>query len=329
MKRILVWLGDGERPVAEARALTHALSGMDGVEVVRASDRAHALAAMSEADGFVTSTVFWDADFAHVLRGAPRLAWIQVLNAGFDNMERLGVPGRVVVSTLADVGSGIVAEHTVGLLLALLRGLPAAADAQRKRKWDAGSVARTARTLHGLDVAIVGFGHIGQKVAALARAFGARVVAFARSARTGPDGIEVRALGALRVSLPAIDAVLICAPLNAATERLLDAAAFAAMRRGSYLVNVARGGIVDTVALVDALRSGTLAGVALDVVDPEPLPESHPLWSLSNVLLTPHTAWAGGDAEQARQIEKVVVENVGRFARGEAVLSVAAMRHGD
>jgi phosphoglycerate dehydrogenase-like enzyme len=329
LKRVLVWLGSDERARSETRALAEVLSRLDGIEVLSASDREHALAAMREVDGFVTSTVFWDADFARSLRRADRLRWIQVLNVGFDNMERLGVPGRVVVSTLADVGSGVVAEHAVGLLLALLRGLPAAAEAQRTREWNAGPVVRTARTLDGLDAAIVGFGHIGRKVAAIVRVFGARAVAFARSPRTDSGGIEVRALPELRPSLPAFDAVLICAPLNAATRGLLDAGAFAAMRRGSYLVNVSRGGIVDTAALVEALRSGTLAGAALDVVDPEPLPPSHSLWSLPNVLLTPHTAWAGGGAAQARQVEAVIMENVGRFARGEALRNVAAMRHSD
>ncbi len=281
---------------------------------------------MEHVEGFVTSTVFWDADFADRLLRATRLVWIQVLNAGFDNMERLGVPERVTVSTLGDIGSAVVAEHALALLLALLRGLPAAVEAQRASAWNAGRVARAARTLHGLAVAVVGFGHIGQKVAALAAAFGARIVAFARTARAGPDGIEVRTLDALRALLPEVDAVVICAPLNAATARLIDRAAFAAMRRGSYLVNVARGPIVDTPALIEALRRGILAGAALDVVDPEPLPASHPLWTLPNVLLTPHTAWAGSGSGETRRLEALVVENVRRFARGEAVLNVASMQ---
>lgn len=284
---------------------------------------------MAEVDGFITSTVFWDGAFADRLRSSTRLGWMQVLNAGFDNMERLGVPGRVVVSTLADVGSAVVAEHAIALLLALLRGLPAAHDAQRAHAWSAGRIVPGARTLQGLNVACVGFGHIGRKAVALARAFGARVVAFGRTARVDRDGTEVRALEAFRASLPEIEAVVICAPLNEATSRLMDGAAFAAMRRGAFLVNVSRGGLVETSALVEALRGGILAGAALDVVDPEPLPAEHPLWSLPNVLLTPHTAWAGGGPAQLRRLEELVVENVRRFGRGEPVLHEAAMRHTD
>ena len=323
MKRVVVWYGGGEQ------ALCAALSRFPDMEVERAPDRAHALAAMDEANALVTNTIFWDAEFAEHLRRSRRLSWVQVLNAGFDNMERLGVPERVTVSTLGEIGSTIVAEHALALLLALLRGLPAAITGQRSCSWNAGPVAKAARTLHGLGLAVVGFGYIGRQVGSLAAAFGARVVAFARTARIGPDGTEVRALEDFRASLRETDAVVICAPLNEATEHLVDGAAFAGMRRGAFLVNVSRGAIVDTSALVEALRNGILAAAALDVVDPEPLPASHPLWSLPNVLLTPHTAWAGGGAAQLRSIEELVVENVRRFVRGESVLHVAAMRHAD
>ncbi|MGH8220769.1 MAG: NAD(P)-dependent oxidoreductase [Steroidobacteraceae bacterium] len=321
MKRIVVWYAGG------AQALCDALNPLEALEIVCARDRSHALGAMDDADALITNTIYWDAEFAERLRRSRRLEWVQILNAGFDNMERLGVPERVTVSTLGDIGSTLVAEHALALLLALLRGLPAALEGQRAGAWNAGPVIHAARTLHGLAAAVVGFGHIGRQVAALGLAFGARIVAFARTARTGPGGIEVRALATFRASLPELDAVVICAPLNEATIRLVDRAAFAAMRRGAYLVNVSRGGIVDTPALVEALRRGILAGAALDVVDPEPLPAAHPLWSLPNVLLTPHTAWAGGGAEQLRRIEELIVENVRRYARGEPVLHVASIRH--
>ncbi len=320
MKRILVWTGGREQ------ALCDALARLEGAEIERAADRAHALRAMGAVDGLITSTVLWDADCARELRRASRLVWIQVLNVGYDSMERLGVPERVVVSNLDGVGSAVVAEHAVAVLLALLRGLPVALEARARREWQAGPVIEAARTLRGLELAIVGFGPIGRHAAALAGAFGARVVAFARTARVAPSGIEVRALDALRESLPRTDAVVVAAPLNDATEQRVGAAEFAALRRGSYLVNVSRGRIVDTEALVRALRDGTLAGAALDVVDPEPLPASHPLWSIPNVILTPHTAWAGGGAVEARNLEALVLENAGRFARGESVRHVVSMR---
>jgi phosphoglycerate dehydrogenase-like enzyme len=319
-KRILVWLHAGEQ------ALCDALARLDGVSVMRAASQSQALLAMHDADGLVTSTVLWDRDFARELRQTTRLVWIQVLNAGFDNMERLGVPERVTVSTIGGIGAEAVAEHALALLLALLHALPAALHAQRSRVWDPRTVVRTARTLHDLAVGILGFGHIGRAAALRARAFGARVEAFARTAREAEGGIEVKAIDAFRSSLAHLDAVVVCAPLNEATEHLLDEAAFAAIKPGARLVNVSRGPIVDTNALVDALKKGKLAGAALDVVEPEPLPASHPLWSLPNVIVTPHVAWAGGGESLFLKQCELVAENVARFARGEAVLNAAAMK---
>jgi phosphoglycerate dehydrogenase-like enzyme len=120
---------------------------------------------------------------------------------------------------------------------------------------------------------------------------------------------------------------VVCAPLNEATERLIDETAFAAMKPGARLVNVSRGPIVDTNALVDALKKGKIAGAGLDVVEPEPLPASHPLWSLPNVIVTPHVAWAGGGESHFLKQCELVVENVGHFARGEPVLHAAKIRH--
>ena len=319
-KRVLVWTAGGEC------ALCDALAPLEGISAERAGSRAEALAAMCEADALVTSTVLWDAELAGRLHRASRLVWIQILNAGFDNMERLGVPERVTVTTVGDIGSRVVAEHAVSLLLSLLRGLPAAVAAQRREEWDPAGVARAARTLDGLHLGILGFGHIGERVATLARAFGARLVAFARTARTAPDGTEVRSIETFLESLSALDALLVCAPLNAGTERLVDAAACAALRPGAFLVNVSRGGILDTDALVDALRRGRLGGAALDVVEPEPLPKSHPLWSLPNVLVTPHTAWAAAGGAQTERLRELVAQNARRFARGERLCNIAPLQ---
>jgi phosphoglycerate dehydrogenase-like enzyme len=321
-KRILVWTGGDAQPLCEA------LARLEGIGVEAAPSRAAALAALRTADGFITSTILWDGEIAAALRESPRLSWLQLLNAGFDNVERLGVPERIVVSTVGEIGARVVAEHAMGLLLALARGLPTALDGQRRETWDPAAIAHAARTLDGCRVGILGFGHIGQAVASLASAFGAAVIAFARTPRAAPGGIEVRSTETFRAILGSLDALVICAPLNAGTDSLVDGAALASMKRGAWLVNVSRGGIVDTDALVAALRDGILAGAALDVVEPEPLPKSHPLWSLPNVIVTPHTAWAGARALQAQRLQELIVENARRFARGESVLNVARLERG-
>jgi phosphoglycerate dehydrogenase-like enzyme len=320
-KRILVWTGGDDE------ALCAAIGSPPGAHVHRARDRAAALEGMRNAHALVTSSAFWDAEFAHALTQASDLTWIQIVNAGFDNMEREGIPKRVVLSTIGGLGATVVAEHALLLLLALLRQMPAALHAQRDRDWAHQSLSSLTSTLRGKMVAVIGFGHIGQAVTSRALAFDARVTAVARRARSAAGAVVVRAFEDLSTVLSEADAVVICAPLNESTELLMNKTAFAATKPGCYLVNVARGRIVDTEALVRALDSGRIAGAALDVTDPEPLPRTHELWTHPNVLLTPHVASSGGGQDVRDELERVVAGNVLRFVRGEKVRNVAAVRY--
>ncbi|HEX6998373.1 MAG TPA: NAD(P)-dependent oxidoreductase [Gammaproteobacteria bacterium] len=295
--------------------------------MIAPDDRGSAIEAMSRADALVTMEQAWTADLAAALRAASRVRWIQLLNAGFDRLEAFGVPPHVVVSTIGGAGSHFVAEHALMLLLALLRKAPSMLHAQSRREWAFDSVVREISSLQGKEVAVLGFGHIGRRVAALAAALGARVVGIARSSRRDRDGFDVVSLADVRDVYPRADALVVALPLSADTAGLIDAAALGRMKEGAYLVNVSRGQIVVTDALVAALESGRLAGAGLDVVDPEPLPPGHPLWSLPNVIITPHVAWAGGGAAARRSIEDLVVENVRRFARGERVRNAAAIEY--
>jgi phosphoglycerate dehydrogenase-like enzyme len=126
--------------------------------------------------------------------------------------------------------------------------------------------------------------------------------------------------------LPRADVVVICVPLTGETERMFDRAALAVMKKGSYLINISRGRVVDTDALVAALADGTLSGACLDVVDPEPLPADHPLWGMRNVILTPHIA---GFAEASDRLHwALTVENLRRFGQGEPLLNVVDKKAG-
>ena len=144
-KRILVWTGGSDFGLADA------VSAIAGVEVVRAADRDAALARMAEVDAFVTSVVPWNADFAAALEASSTLQWVQVLNAGFDNMQRLGVPRRIVVTNLGAVNSTVVAEHALLLLLALIRRLPTLVASQARSEWTFRQVAPTLTTLPPLE----------------------------------------------------------------------------------------------------------------------------------------------------------------------------------
>ncbi len=310
--RILVFAG------ADDDLIDAAIGTIDHVTVLRAADREAACAALADADALVSADHAWGEDIAAALRTAPRLRWVQLTTAGFDRLERTTIRGDVKVSTIGDAGAGMVSEHAITLLLALSRQVPAMVAAQSRSEWTFADLGKRVRGLRDLNLTVLGFGHTGRAIARLAMAFGARVRGVARSARRdSATGCQVLALSALHEVLADSDAVVITLPLNAATSGLFDADALASMKPGAMLVNVSRGRIVVTDALIDALNSGRLAGAALDVTDPEPLPADHPLWRTPHVLISPHVAWAGGGMRQRENVATKVADNVRRFAAGE------------
>lgn len=181
--------------------------------------------------------------------------------------------------------------------------------------------------LEGKTTLIAGLGGIGTEVARRAHAFGMRLTATRNSSRAGPDFVDHVGLSPGTVTLAAeADVVVDALPLTPETRGLFDAAFFAAMKPGAYFVNVSRGERVVTSDLVDALRSGHLAGAGLDVTSPEPLPPGHPPWSLPNVVLTPHSA--GASDQVKRRILLLATENARRYASGGRMLSVVDPRRG-
>ncbi len=222
---------------------------------------------------------------------------------------------RVVITRAGGVHAGPLAEFALLGLLAFTKGLPRLLADQQARRWDHYPVA----DLAGSTVLVVGMGTIGAEVARLARAFGVRVVAVTRSGRTDcPDVDEVHPTRSLAAVLPGAQGVVVTLPLTEETRGLLDAPLIGRMRPGAVLVNVGRGGVVDEAALVDALRDGRLAGAALDVFATEPLPTDSLLWSLPNVLLSPHTAGLS-PAENSRIVD-LFVENLHRYLRGHELI---------
>lgn len=269
-----------------------------------------------------------DVDIIFALHGsdvgpvtAPRPAgWpgqvrlVQIASSGID-----GYPEWLFeapqVATAAGTGAGPIAEYVLTVMLMHEKRLPAmqVRDGEAWVSQDA-MVANPLGSLEGRTVGLIGVGEIGGRVAKLAQAFGARVVASRRRGGAGPEGVEIVALDDV---LARADHLVVAAPLSPATAGLLDAAAFAKVKRGVHLVNIARGGIVDTAALIAALEAGQVGAASLDVTDPEPLPAGHPLWSAPNVRITPHIAWSS--AGTPARIFKLFAENVGRLAAGEPV----------
>ncbi len=304
-------LSDDERAQIAAAA--------PNVRIVTGLSRADALARAGEAHGA-------DARFAtpEFLARATKLVWVQAMSAGVERYLRiapLAENDAIVLTNQQGAGGPAIADHTFAMLLALTRDLRPFLEHQSEGRWsrtgsDAGAIALEGRTL-----LVVGLGGIGTEIARRGAGFGMRVLATRRSDAPGPAYVErVGRPDDLLSLLPEADVVAIAAPLTPETEGLFDARAFAAMRRGAFLVNVARGRIVDTDALVAALREGRLGGACLDVTDPEPLPAGHPLWSFRNVVVTPHVA---GRAElSGTRAFAVLKENLRRFGAGEPLLNV-------
>ncbi|WP_435239902.1 2-hydroxyacid dehydrogenase [Streptomyces sp. YPW6] len=244
---------------------------------------------------------------------------VQTLSAGIDHVEP-GLPllpSGVRLCNAKGVHEASTAELTLALILASLRGFPGFVHGQDKEEWRSGFYP----ALADKSVLIVGYGSIGSAIEDRLAPFEcARVARVARSARTTARGV-VHALDDLPALLPEADVVILSTPLNASTQGLVGADFLAAMREGALLVNVARGGVVDTKALLFELESGRLRA-ALDVTDPEPLPQGHPLWHAPNVLITPHVG--GSTSAFEPRAKRLLAAQLTRFAAGEPLRNVVA-----
>src|SRR5436190_19265099 len=257
---------------------------------------------IGEADVLVISGL-WRND---LLDRAPRLRFIQAIGAGTDQFPRdeLARCG-IRLASARGVNARAVAEHAMALILALSRRLPEARDNQARRVWRQmiGDLAQREDELAGKTLLVVGIGDIGGRLARLAKAFDMRVLGLRRDPSLGHGAADaVHPMSDLHRLLPEADVVALTCPLTAETENLIDAAALGRMNPSAYLVNVARGRVVDEPALTEALTARRIAGAALDVTVEEPLSPASPLWAMEHVLITPHTAG------ETRRYEDNVIE---------------------
>lgn len=248
---------------------------------------------------------------------APRLRWIQSTLAGPGGLDP-ALLANVTVTTAAGVASVPIAEWVIAAMLMFAKGWPGLWRKQQAHAYDR----FVPRELAGSTIGIVGLGAIGSEVATRAHAFGCRVIAMRRTVGAQPHPLadEMVPPSELHTLLRASDYVVLAAPLTDQTRGLIDAAALSSMKPDAVLINVARGGLVDEAALVDALRAGTIGGAALDVFAVEPLPADSPLWDLEQVILSPHIS-AGTDRYYERATA-LFCENLGRYLRGEPLANV-------
>ena len=250
------------------------------------------------------------------LHGLGSLKLVQLQTAGFDHILS-GFPDGVTLANGRDVHTDETAEWAVTLLIAIMRGLPGYLEQQREQTWR--TVPR--RTfLAGSRVVVLGAGAIGSRIATLLRGFKAQVTCIGRTTRSTVDGVPVVTLEQGLDAIAEADGVIVIVPLSDETRGLLDSAFLGKMKDDSFLVNVARGAVVDTAALISECSSGRITA-ALDVTDPEPLPQGHPLWTTPNVYLTPHVG--GEETPYAYQAAAdIVTHQVNALAEGGPLINV-------
>jgi len=316
--KVLAWVDNPQR-----------LEGLQavapGVEIVLVDNLEQAVTQAANAQavlGFCNQELF---------ANAPQLHWIQVYASGVDRcVVHPGLyEGNKLLTNGQRIASPALAEHAIALMMALVRGLDVYHANQLQGSWqrDTGMDRTAFMELEGRTVLVVGLGGIGTQTAKRAHGLGMRVIATRGSRREGPAYVDYVGLADEAVELAAqADVVINTAPLTDRTRGMFDAAFFAAMKPTAYFVSVGRGASTVTADLVTALETGAIAGAGLDVTDPEPLPEGHPLWSMPRVIISPHT---GGRSDKGRdRLFLLVQENLRRYVAGEPMLSVVDIERG-
>ncbi|GAA4544128.1 D-2-hydroxyacid dehydrogenase [Amycolatopsis samaneae] len=293
------------------------MRAIEAEAVVRYTDAAGLPEALSGADVLFVYD-FLSTAVPGAWHAADRLRWLHIASAGVDPVLFPGLrESDVVLTNSRGVFDDAIAEYVLGVILAFAKGFARSLDLQRESRW----LHRESERVAGREVLVVGTGPIGRAIARLLRAAGLRVSGAGRRARTGdPDFGDVHSTAELTEHLPAADYVVAVAPLTEQTKGMFDAAAFAAMKPSARFVNVGRGELVVTSDLVAALAGGELAGAALDVFETEPLPADSPLWTMENVLVSPHMS--GDFVGWRNTLVEVFRENFGRWVAGKPLHNV-------
>jgi len=305
-----------ERLIADA----HARSGVAGVRMSLGEDLRD-LGWLAETEGLVASNdIIRDPRFplGALATAAPRLRWIHIIGAGIEPLLPLDwLPAGLVLTNNSGVHAEKIREAATMALLMLNARVPAIVTNQKKACWEQ----IFTPCIAGKTVLVIGVGEMGAAVAVAAKALGLRVIGIRRTGAPHPAVDRMASLAELDAILPEADFVVNAAPLTPETRNLLDRRRIALMKRGAGFLNIGRAGSVDHEALAEALRTAALSGAIIDVHDPEPLPESSPLWHADNLVLTPHVTSDDLDDYLPKTFD-LVFANAARLMRGEALANV-------
>lgn len=268
----------------------------------------------------------WEMDgetLRTLLPRMPRLRWLHTASAGVD---RLLIPELRVHPCLLTNSAGAyaipIAEHIIAMLMVVAKEIPAYLRHQREHRWKRVHAAE----LYEQTLAIIGAGHIGRETARRAQGLGMRTIATRRHPQPTPFIDQIYATGELHTVLAQADYAAITCPLTPETEGLIGEAELRTMKRTAWLINVARGRIIQEQALLQALSAGWIAGACLDTFAQEPLPAESPFWEMPNVILTPHNSWSSPRTRE--RLIALFLENLERFLAGEALLNVVDKERG-
>jgi phosphoglycerate dehydrogenase-like enzyme len=295
-------------------------------ELVRVPKRGvsvHIAATPSEAAGAIA-----DAEILYAWKFPPqlyakagRLKWLQVMGAGVDWALVPELPPHVQITRAPGVFGPWMAEYVVAWCLWVTQRMKPYRDAQRQRRWDDHVLPDR---LGGKTLTIVGLGDIGRDIARAARGLGMRVLGVSRRGRPVREATKMYPVAAMARALREADFVVLLLPLTPETRGIIGADALAAMKPTAWLINIARGAVVDEGALMEALEQRRIAGAVLDVFDREPLPPSHPLWKMENVVVTPHIS----GPSTADALTPVFNDNLARYLAGRPMRHVVDRRRG-
>lgn len=287
------------------------------IEVVVVGKSGEIAANISDAPAFFRAFTS-EETYKHVLDSAPQLRWIHTGSAGVDNLLSPALKARnITLTNSAGVYGVPIAEWVLHALLMIAKRGPEMVLAQQARRW-ADDVAFD--ELAGKTLTILGAGSIGGEIARRAAAFDMRVWAVNRSGRPVAHAERVISGDAWREALPETDFLVIATPLTAATHGLIGAAELAQLPEHAWLINIARGAIIDEAALLESLQHTTIAGAALDTFEQEPLPPDHPFWTMPNVIVSPHHS--GSSPRWMERMIDVFIDNVQRFMNDEELRNV-------
>jgi phosphoglycerate dehydrogenase-like enzyme len=319
---VLVYMPPRFRALLGEDRLQALASAHPRAEVVLADDDGQFAALLPRADG----VLIWPTMaplLAPALRPGSRLRWVHSLVAGVEEMltPALIAAEQILLTATKGPMAPMMAEHALMLMLALARDLPGFVRDQGERRWRFLADERPMVDVFGKTVLIMGVGAVGSHLARMCKVgLRMRVLGTARTRHDDPHVDRYVERPDLHAALGEADFVVLCLAQTPETERVIDTAALAAMKPSAYLVNVARGGLIDEDALVAALRAGWIAGAGLDTTIIEPLPGNSPLWDMPNVIITPHVS--PGRDRFAGEFVTFWSENIRRFAEGEPLLGM-------